>query len=124
MFLTSGVLQRFRLLGLRNGLWRSLGPVEQALYRASIIYANVKGRIVNARLLELLNGLIERLRMNVQSTILALGRFRAKELGEAYSRRGVFAWCPSLRGWLEDVPFQFFLAVTWKNTGAMFRNTH
>jgi hypothetical protein len=64
------VLRRFLLTGLRNGLWRSLSSVEQALYRASMIYAGVKGRIVNARLLESLNSLMWRLKRIIEHKIV------------------------------------------------------
>ena len=116
------VLRRFRLLGLRNGLWRSLTGVEQALYRASIAYAGVMGRIVNGRILELLKGLIGRLKVNAGGVVLSLGRLRARELQEAFSKKGVFTWCPALRAWLEETRFLFFLGSTWKNTASMFRS--
>jgi hypothetical protein len=113
------VLRRFLLTGLRNGLWRSLSSVEQALYRASMIYAGVKGRIVNARLLESLNSLMSRLKRNTKGIILLLGRLRAKELNETCLTRGTFAWCPSLSTWLKQEDYRLHLGVTCKNTDVM-----
>lgn len=110
----SRVLRRFQLVGLRNGLWRSLSVVERALYRASIAYTCLRGRIVNGRLLGLLNGLIERLKVNKGSTILRLGRLRAQELGDAFCSKNVFAWCPAMRLWLGETRYRFFLGVTWR----------
>jgi len=119
--LSGDLLRRSRALGMRKGSWRLLGSVERALFRASIAYTSLKGRVVNARLVGLLSNIIGKLRADVRGSILRLGRSRALSLRGVFSERGVFNWCPPLGSWLEEAGYIFYLGATWRNTAAMFR---
>ncbi|MEM2922052.1 MAG: hypothetical protein QXF26_07025 [Candidatus Bathyarchaeia archaeon] len=120
--LSGDLLQRIKLHGLRSGLWHRLRPVERSLFQASIVYARLKGMIVNNHLLRLLGGIVEKLRACVRGGIVLLGRSRAISLWSLFACRGVFSWCPTLRRWLGDEGYVFYLGVTWMNTGALFRS--
>ncbi|MDF2954397.1 MAG: hypothetical protein OD815_000013 [Candidatus Alkanophagales archaeon MCA70_species_2] len=95
--------------GLRNGNWRRLGRLEKALYMASLWYARVRGFIVNELVVRKLKALVDKLTETVREKIFMRGLERAMEILEKYEERGVFAWAPSVREWLSDPDFIFWL---------------
>ena len=96
--------------GLRNGNWRKLNFLERALYRAAMEYAK-HCCIVNDMLVEKLLGVIERLKETKGMRIFRRGFKKAVALLEKGEEKGVFVWAPSLRHWLKDRDYVFWLGT-------------
>jgi hypothetical protein len=94
---------------LRNGSWFKLPRLERALYRASLILAKMKGKILNADLITQLLEIIEKL-LTPKMRIMKLGFQKAKELITAY-KKGYLSWCPELLEWLTDKNYIFWLGL-------------
>ena len=97
--------------GLRNGNWRKLGFLDKALFRAAMWYAKRGGSIVDGKLVEKLLGVIERLKETKGMRIFKRGFEKAVELLEKGEEKGVFAWAPSLRCWLKEPDYIFWLGT-------------
>jgi len=97
--------------GLRNGNWRKLRFLDQALYRAAMGYAKRGGSIVDGKLLEKLLELVARLKETKGMRIFKRGYEKAVELLEKGEEKGVFVWAPSLRCWLRDPDYIFWLGT-------------
>jgi len=108
MFTHEELLGDFRK-GLRNGNWRKLRRVEKALYMASMWYARVRGAILNEKLVSKLATLVDKLKVTSGARVFKRGYEKAVELlnkGES-----IFAWAPSLREWLKDPDYVFWLGA-------------
>jgi len=101
-----------KLKAHRNGGWRKLGGFEKALFKASLELARLRGRIVNPSLIEAVKNIISKLLQTTVAKILQLGRKRASRLLELYKRNGVFKWAPSLRNWLKEPEYLFWLGAS------------
>ena len=108
MYTCNGLLTSFRK-GLRNGNWRKLRRVEKALYMASLWYARVRGAIMNETLVGMLSVLVDKLKATPGARIFKRGYEKAVEL--LNKGKGIFAWAPSLRGWLKDPDYVFWLGA-------------
>jgi len=108
MFTHEKLLRAFRK-GLRNGNWRKLRRVEKALYMASMWYARVRGAIMNETLVGMLSVLVDKLKATKGARIFKRGYEKAVEL--LNKGEGIFAWAPSLRGWLKDPDYVFWLGA-------------
>ena len=97
--------------GLRNGNWRKLRILDKALFRAAMWYAKRGRSIVNEMLVEKLLGLIEKLKETKGKRIFRRGFKKAVEMLEKGEEKGVFAWAPSLRYWLKDPDYIFWLGT-------------
>ena len=103
--------------GLRNGNWRKLNRKEKALYRAAMAYTKLRKKgemamdIVNRMIVEKLLGLIERLKETKGTRIFERGVKKAVEMLDKGEEKGVFAWTPSLRYWLRDPDYIFWLGT-------------
>jgi len=95
--------------GLKNGNWRKLRFLDKALYRAAIGYAKCGGSIVNGKLVEKLLELAARLKETKGMRIFKRGFEKAVEMLNKGEEKGVFAWAPSLRYWLRDPDYVFWL---------------
>jgi hypothetical protein len=95
--------------GLRNGNWRKLHRVEKALVRASLWYLRIRGTIRNIKLTEMLSVLVDKLKMTSGARILKRGHEKAAAL--LNNGEGIFSWAPSLRGWLKDPDYVFWLGT-------------
>jgi len=95
--------------GLRNGNWRKLHRVEKALYMASLWYARVRGAIMNETLVGMLAVLVDKLKATKGARIFKRGYEKAVVL--LNKGEGIFAWAPSLRGWLKDLDYVFWLGA-------------
>ena len=102
------LLRDFRK-GLRNGNWRKLSRLEKALYRASLWYSRVHGGIINEMLVSKLSALMEKRKETKGARIFKRGFEKAVELLE--KGEGIFAWAPSLREWLKDPDYVFWLGT-------------
>ena len=99
--------------GQRNGNWRKLNRLDKALYRASLWYTKHLGRIVNGTLVEKLLGLVKMLEETKGMRIFKIGLNKAAKLLEKGDEAGVFVWAPSLRKWLKDPTYIFWLGMVW-----------
>jgi len=97
--------------GLRNGNWRKLRFLDKALYRAAMGYAKRGVSIVNEMLLEKLLELVARLKETKGMRIFKRGYEKAVVLLEKGEEKGVFVWAPSLRCWLKDPDYIFWLGT-------------
>jgi len=95
--------------GLRNGNWRKLRKLEKALVRASLWYLRVHGTIMNEMLVGKLSVLVDKLKMTTGARILKRGHEKAVAL--LSNGEGIFSWAPSLRGWLKDPDYVFWLGT-------------
>ena len=108
MFTHEGLLTSFRK-GLRNGNWKRLSRLGNALFMASLWYSRVQGAIINERLVGMLSVLVDKLKATSGARIFKRGFEKAVELlnkGES-----IFAWAPSLREWLKDPDYVFWLGA-------------
>ena len=108
MFTYKELLRDFRK-GLRNGNWRKLSRLEQALVRASLWYSGVQGAIMNEMLVGKLSTLMEKLKATSGARVFKRGYEKAVEL--LSKGEGIFAWAPSLREWLKDPDYVFWLGA-------------
>lgn len=67
--------------------------------------------IVNGMIVEKLLGLVERLKETKGMRVFKRGFKKAVEMLENGEERGVFAWAPSLRHWLKDPDYIFWLGT-------------
>ncbi len=102
------LLSNFRK-GLRNGNWRKLRRLEKALFQASMWYSRRQGAIINELVVGKLSVLVEKWKITKGARIFKRGYEKAAALlskGES-----VFAWAPSLREWLKDPDYVFWLGA-------------
>lgn len=98
--------------GLRNGNWnKRLRFLDKALYRAAMWYAKHGGSIVNELLLEKLSTLAGRLKETRGMRIFKRGFEKTVAILDKGEEKGVFAWVPSLRCWLKDPDYVFWLGT-------------
>ena len=114
MFTYKELLTGFRK-GLRNGNWRKLSRLEKALYRASLWYSRGQA-IINEMLVSKLSSLVERLKETKGARIFKRGYEKAVAL--LNNGEDIFAWAPSLREWLKDPDFVFWLGTGGLRVGS------
>jgi hypothetical protein len=95
--------------GLRNGNWRKLRRLEKALFRASLWYSKVHNVVINEMLVSKLSVLLDKLKATAYAWIFKRGFEKAVELSS--KGESIFAWAPSLREWLEDPDYVFWLGT-------------
>ena len=100
--------------GFRNGGWRRLSRGEKGYFKVAVWYAKIKGRIVNARVVGLLQAIIEKIKATRSLQILQAGTAKAWKMLTQNSE--VFKWCPTLRVWLLDRTYVFWLGLTELST--------
>jgi len=108
MFTHEELLTNFRK-GLRNGNWRKLSRLEKALYMASLWYSRAQGAIINEMLVRKLSVLVDKLKETSGARTFKRGYEKAVEL--LSKGEGIFAWTPSLREWLKDPDYVFWLGA-------------
>jgi hypothetical protein len=108
MIIYNELLTGFRK-GLRNGNWRKLSGLEKALYRASLGYSRFYGEILSELLVSKLSVLLDKLKATAYARIVKRGFEKAVEL--LSKGEGIFAWAPSLREWLKDPDYVFWLGT-------------
>jgi hypothetical protein len=86
---------------------------NKALFRAAMGYAKHGRSIVNGMLVEKLFGFIERLKETKGMRIFKFRRGfkKAVEMLEKGEEKGVFVWAPSLKKWLKDPDYVFWLGT-------------
>jgi hypothetical protein len=108
MFTYKELLTSFRK-GQRNGNWRKLSRLEKALYMASLWYSRVQGAIINEMVVSKLSSLVDKLKATSGARVFKRGYEKAVEL--LSKGEGIFAWAPSLREWLKDPDYVFWLGA-------------
>jgi len=108
MFTYKELLTGFKK-GLRNSNWRKLSSLEKALYRAALWYSRVQGAIINEMLVSKLSVLVDKLKATSGARVFKRGFEKAVEL--LNKGEGIFAWAPSLREWLKDPDYVFWLGA-------------
>jgi len=108
MFTYKELLSDFRK-GQRNGNWRKLNRLGKALFMASLWYSRVQGAIINEMLVGKLSMLVDNLKVTSGARIFKRGYKKAVEL--LNKGEGIFAWAPSLREWLKDPDYVFWLGA-------------
>ena len=108
MFTYKELLAGFRK-GLRNGNWRKLSSLEKALYLASLWYSRVHGAIINEMLVRKLSTLVDKLKATSGARVFRRGVEKAVAL--LSKGEDIFAWAPSLREWLKDKNYVFWLGA-------------
>jgi hypothetical protein len=108
MFTYKELLRNFRK-GLRNGNWRKLSRLEKALVMASLWYSRVQGAIINEMVVRKLYVLVEKLKETKGTRVFKRGFEKAVAL--LSKGEGIFAWAPSLREWLNDPDYVFWLGA-------------
>ena len=106
--LTGDVLFAVFRRGLRNGNWKKLHGRERALFKAALCYLRQGRRIVSALVLEKLRILIAKLNETIRMRIFRKGFERAIEILNACKN---FAWYPSLKKWLKEPDYIFWLGT-------------
>ncbi len=103
--------------GMRNGNWKRLSVFERALLLASLSYAKIRRRIVSRHLSMRLAEILEKLKETPAMRVFRRGLEKACELLMYGERRGLFSWAPSLKEWLKDPNYIFWLGtvchVSW-----------
>ena len=108
MFTYKELLTSFKK-GQRNGNWRKLHRLEKALYMASLWYSRVQGAIINEMVVSKLSTLLDKLKATSGARVFKRGFEKA---GELLSKgEGIFARAPSLREWLKDPDYVFWLGA-------------
>jgi hypothetical protein len=108
MFIYKELLRDFRK-GQRNGNWRKLRRLEKALFMASLWYSRVQGVIINEMLVRKLSVLVDKLKETSGARTFKRGYEKAN--GLLSKGDGIFAWAPSLREWLKDPDYVFWLGA-------------
>ena len=103
-------LERYQRKSMRTGNWRTLNFFERALYRAAMWYAK-RRFIIKGTLVKKLLVLIEKLKETNGMRIFKRGLQKASELLENGDAKGVFVWAHSLRYWLKDPDYIFWLGT-------------
>jgi hypothetical protein len=109
MYTYKELLTSFRK-GLRNGNWRKLSRLEKALVMASRWYSRVQDAIMNEMLVRKLSSLVDKLKATSGARVFKRGYEKAVEL--LSKGEGIFAWAPSLREWLKDPDYVFWIGMT------------
>ena len=99
--------------GLRNGNWRKLNLLDNALYRAALWYSKRCGSIMSKSLVEKLLAFVEKLKETKGTRIFNRGFKKAVEILSKGEEGGIFIWAPRLKYWLKDPNYIFWLGTAW-----------
>jgi len=99
--------------GYRNGAWWKLNGLDRSFFRASLLYSELKGKIVNNLILVMLKDIIERLILTFREKMIKISFERTRKMIETFEEREVFSWAPELKAWLNHPEFLFWLGVSF-----------
>ena len=100
-----------KLKGLRNGNWRKLSFLDKGLFECALSLAKIRGKIENMNLMVKLAKIIIKLKATIKTEIAKLGLLKAQALKRLYTLKGVFDWCLSLKNWLNEPSYIFWLGL-------------
>ena len=78
---------------------------------ASLWYSRVKGAIMNKKLVKKLSVLVDKMKETSGAKVFRRGYEKVVELLSKGEEKGVFSWAPSLREWLKDANYVFWLGA-------------
>jgi len=107
---TSAYLLAALRKGQRTGRWRALHFLDRALIKASLEYLRHGGRILNEKLLEKLERLVEQLTETRGTRIVRRGLAKAAALLSGIEN-GISGWLFALKAWLKDPDYIFWLGT-------------
>jgi hypothetical protein len=110
--LTLETVRGFQRRAFRNGGWRRLTAFEKAILRASTLYAQIMGKIVNRKLVDIILSVADKIYVSRESRIVRLGLNRVAELRSLCIRNSLLAWCPQLGSWLAQRSYVLYLGTT------------
>jgi hypothetical protein len=93
--------------GLRNKNWVKLTYLEKGLFRCSLSLAKLKGRIINLNLVACIGGIALKLLALTKMHVIQVGWVKA----QAWLHSPMLKWCPSLKEWLKDQNYIFYLGM-------------
>ena len=70
---------------------------------------------MNNKIVEMLTGIIRKLKTTRRDNTLILGRGRAEEIRSICIQKGVFGWCPRLSVWLDEVNYIIYQGILRMN---------
>jgi hypothetical protein len=94
--------------GQRNGVLARVGYIRRGLFSAALEYSRMTGKIINPRLVELVEGVADRIRNTIGRKIFNRGLDRAKYLVTNPKVMGAF---PSIKGWINEGSYVFWLGT-------------
>jgi hypothetical protein len=94
--------------GQRNGVIRRLSPIKKGFFSAALNYAKIKGKITNRRLIDMIEGVVDQIRMNTGLKMLRRGLERVLGLSKNIKMMRIF---PSLKKWVNDDAYVFWLGT-------------
>lgn len=110
--LTLEAVRGFQRRAFRNGGWRRLTAFEKAILRASALYVQIMGKIVNRKLVEIILNVADKIGVSRESRIARLGLNRVTELRSLCLKNNLLAWCPQLGSWLAQRSYVLYLGIT------------
>jgi hypothetical protein len=92
---------------LRNGSLRKLSKIEKAFLRASIVYSKIKGKIINEKLIEKIESIINKIGKSLKEKIFERGLEKAWIMlkGKTYK---IF---PIVRKWINEDEYIIWLGT-------------
>jgi hypothetical protein len=94
--------------GLRNGAIRRLHFLRRGLFSAALEYSKIAGRIVNPKLVDMIEGVADQIRSTIGRRIFRFGLNQASAIVRNTKAMEVF---PSLRRWINDDSYVFWLGT-------------
>jgi hypothetical protein len=107
--LTFSDLSRFYRSCLRKGLWNNLSALDKAFYIACMKFSKIK-KIINKDIIDTLITIMKKLD-SFKEKIMKKG----KEVAEALSRSKTVIMIPTMKDWLRDPNYIFWLGLTYSN---------
>jgi hypothetical protein len=94
--------------GLRNGAIRRLHYLKRGLFSAALEYSRMTGKIINSKLVEIIEGVADRIRNSIGKKIFNHGLDRARDL---VTNAKVMRTFPVIRRWVNEGPYVFWLGT-------------
>jgi hypothetical protein len=102
-------LSRFYKLCLRRGSWNNLSAIDKAFYIACMKLSKIK-KIVNKEIIEAVMSIMKKLN-SFKEKIMNKG----KEVAEMLLKSKVIIMIPTMKDWLKDPNYIFWLGLTYSN---------
>jgi hypothetical protein len=107
--LTFSDLSRFYRSCLRKGLWNNLSALDKAFYIACMKLSKIK-KIINKEIIYALITIMKKLDSFKEKIIK-----KGKEVAEVLSKSKTVIMIPTMKDWLRDPNYIFWLGLTYSN---------
>jgi hypothetical protein len=94
--------------GQRNGVLARLGHIKRGLFSAALEYSRMTGKIINPKLLEIIEGVADRIRNSIGRKIFRRGLDRARDL---LNNAKVMRAFSVIRRWVNEGSYIFWLGT-------------